>query len=83
MSHLTPLNCKEAFARLADYVDRELTEQELTEVREHVAVCAVCAREFKFEEHVLEALRERICRIQVPSDLVARVTAALRAARDG
>lgn len=77
MSDPTPMTCREAFARLADYLDRELTEQELQQVREHVAVCAVCASEFKFEAEVLAALRERICRIAVPSDLATRIKAAI------
>jgi anti-sigma factor (TIGR02949 family) len=78
MSHLSPLSCKEAFDRLADYVDRELTAEEMERVRAHLDLCATCAREFRFEATVLEALKERLRRIAVPPDLVARVTATLQ-----
>ncbi len=43
------LTCEEVFARLDDYVDRELSAEEARLVEEHCAVCDVCAREYRFE----------------------------------
>ncbi|HEX9754325.1 MAG TPA: zf-HC2 domain-containing protein [Gemmatimonadales bacterium] len=77
MSELSPLRCHETFERLADYVDRELSPEDMRRVQDHLDQCAVCAREFRFEAAVLEMVREKICRIHMPPDLVARITQAL------
>ena len=77
---MTPLNrytCEEAFRRLDDYLDRELSAEELTLVHEHLDVCAGCAREFNFEASVLRGVREKLRQIDLPDSLQARILAAL------
>ena len=78
MTGTTPLDCRETLARLDDYVDRELAGEELARVREHLQRCALCAREFTFEERVLRATRARLARIEAPAEVKARVLEALR-----
>ena len=56
MTHLSRYTCEEAFRRLDDYLDRELSAEEMTLVREHLEICAGCAREFNFEESVLRGV---------------------------
>ena len=70
--------CKEAFERLDDYLDRELSAEEVAEVREHLEVCQVCASEFEFEAAVLSEIRRKLEHIDVPLELRVRVAAALR-----
>ena len=70
--------CEEVFARLDDYLDRELTPDEMRLVREHLATCALCASEYRFEAGVLEGIRDKLRRISVPSDLMARISARLQ-----
>jgi anti-sigma factor (TIGR02949 family) len=73
---VTPLDaftCREAFARLEDYVDRELASEELQRVDEHLKVCEMCADEFHFEGSVLSAIREKLQRFHVPEGLQERV----------
>lgn len=72
------MGCEEAFARLDEYVDRELSAEEMGKVREHLEACARCAREFDFEAEVLEAVREKVRRIRAPDGLRARISALLR-----
>jgi anti-sigma factor (TIGR02949 family) len=72
--------CEEVFARLDDFLDRELTAEETRRVQEHLEACAVCAREYGFEATVLDAVRRKVRRIGVPPDLVARITQRLREA---
>lgn len=74
------LSCEETFRRLNDYLDRELTAEEMRLVRAHLHECAVCAREFRFEESVLRDVREKLRRIDLPADLVKRITTALEEA---
>ena len=83
MSALSRFTCEEAFRRLDDYLDRELSEREMGLVREHLEICAGCAREFSFEESVLRGVREKMRQIDVPADLRARVQSALARERDG
>ena len=82
MRHLTRFTCEEAFRRLDDYLDRELSAAEMALVREHLEICAGCAREFRFEESVLRGVRTTLRRIDVPQDLQARVLRLLDAERD-
>jgi anti-sigma factor (TIGR02949 family) len=82
MTPVDRLTCEEAFCRLDDYLDRELSAEEMRLVREHLEICAVCASEFGFERAVIERVREKLARIDVPPDLKRRVALALeRAAR--
>ena len=53
MTHLNRYTCEEAFRRLDDYLDRELSSEETALVHEHLEICAGCAREFNFEASVL------------------------------
>lgn len=71
--------CEEVFSRLDDYLDRELTADELRMVREHLETCAACASEHKFESGVLDGVRQKLSRLAVPEGLMARITARIAA----
>jgi mycothiol system anti-sigma-R factor len=76
--------CEEIFARLDDYLDRELTAEEMQLVKDHLATCAACASEHRFELGVLEGVREKLRRLSVPADLMARISARIAAeGKDG
>ncbi len=73
--------CEEAFRRLDDFLDHELSSTEMMLVQEHLAVCEACAREFTFEESVIRNVRARLRDVDFPPDLTDRVlqlTAHLR-----
>ncbi len=76
--------CEEVFERLDDYLDRELTAAEMRMVREHLETCAACASEHRFELGVLDDVRDKLRRLAVPEDLMAKISAriAAEAARD-
>jgi len=76
-----PLNCAETFRRLDDYLDRELSADELAAVESHLEQCVICAGEFDVEKDVFEQIRERLRRIRMPADLMARIAARLNASR--
>lgn len=51
------ISCKEASARLFEYLDGELDGISEEEVRGHLEVCEACYPRVQFEKHFLEALR--------------------------
>ena len=77
MTHINRYTCEEAFRRLDDYLDRELSAEEMTLVHEHLDICAGCAREFNFEASVLRGVRQKLRQIDPPDSLQARILAAL------
>lgn len=70
-------DCEETYRRLAEYLDRELTEAEMAEVRRHLADCGVCNEEYEFESSVLRHIRRCLKDAPVPEDLISRVELAL------
>ena len=80
-SRLDRYTCEETLRRLADYLDRELSDGDLRFVREHIDTCAACAREYGFEAAVVREVRAKLRRISAPAELVGRLTAALAAER--
>jgi anti-sigma factor (TIGR02949 family) len=69
MSQSNRLTCEEVFARLDDFLDRELTPDEIRQVEQHLETCAACASEHRFEAHVLAGVRAKLRRIDVPQSL--------------
>lgn len=77
MSEQSCYDCEEAFRRLGDYLDRELTQTEIFLVREHLETCQHCAMEFKFEESLLIELKAKARQSKAPPDLLASVLKTL------
>ena len=75
--------CEEAFRRLDDFVDRELSPDEQRLVSEHLETCSSCAGEFRFEASVVEGVRDRLRRIAAPPGLLQRVLGRLREEGEG
>ncbi len=80
MSRPDRLSCEELFRRLDDYMDRELTLDESSLVREHLESCVVCAAEYSFETSMLKSVREKLRHISAPADLMKKISARLAAA---
>ena len=72
------LTCEAVFERLDDYLDRELTPDQMHLVHEHLEICAVCASEYRFESGIIAGIREKLRRVAVPESLRARISALLR-----
>ena len=81
MTHFNRYTCEEAFRRLDDYLDRELSAEEMTLVHEHLDICAGCAREFNFESSVLKGVGQKLRQIQLPDTLQSRILELLKAER--
>ena len=73
MSDIDYRSCSQVFARLDDYVDRELSAADLAQVERHLETCAVCASEFRLEGELLRTLRDKVRRIALPPGFESRV----------
>ena len=82
MSRLDRITCEEAFRRIDEFLDRELSPPEMKLVQEHLDTCEACTREFRFEASVIHTVRAKLKRIAVPPDLVDRITRKLAADTD-
>lgn len=80
MSRLEHYTCEEVFRLLDDYLDRELAEDEVRRVEEHLTTCAECASEYGFEGALLDGLKEKIRHIVVPQSVIEKVAEALKTA---
>lgn len=83
MSASRPLNCDEALRRLDDYVDRELSSQEIRDVAAHLDICGMCSEEFDTEQELLAAIRAKLAHIKMPPDLMARISSRLQREQPG
>jgi anti-sigma factor (TIGR02949 family) len=81
MNKIDRYTCQETFNRLNDYLDRELSPEEMRLVEEHLAVCAFCVLEFRFEANVLHQVRTKLHAIPAPEGLLNKVLIALDAAQ--
>ena len=80
MIPIDPESCAKVFARLEDWVDRELSSDDLGRIEQHLRSCAMCASEFRFEEEVTRAVRDRAQRIRLPAGLHQRLREVLAGA---
>jgi anti-sigma factor (TIGR02949 family) len=79
---LDRMTCESAFRRLDDYLDRQLSPDEMRLVEEHLHICEACTREFTFEASVLDGVRRKLKSLEMPPDLLARIVARLRPPQD-
>jgi anti-sigma factor (TIGR02949 family) len=77
VADLNRYSCEQVFQRLDDFLDRELTDDEMRLVKVHLDTCKQCAAEHRFEHAVLEGVRSKLTRIDLPEDLLARVALTL------
>ena len=78
MSNTDDPTCEETVRRLDDYLDRELNENEMALVRQHLKTCELCANGVDFEGTVLNAIRSKLQEAPLPDGLRGRVFDRLR-----
>lgn len=77
------LDCREAVARLQDYLKHELTPDRADELRAHLEYCRPCLGHARFEQRFLEMLEDRARRSCCPSELRARIERELSELEQG
>lgn len=79
-THPPEVNCTRAMQQLWDFLDRELTDEQMGAVRRHVESCSSCFPHKAWAEHFLDALHSLRDERLMPPELKARVMEQLRAA---
>ena len=77
MSETETYTCEDAFKKLDDFLDRELSPEEIELVQKHLSKCAQCAEAYEFEGSMLACVRRKIERLDLPSELLDRISKAL------
>ena len=77
MSDTKSYTCEDAFKKLDDFLDRELSPEEIELVQRHLSKCAQCAEAYDFEGSMLQCVRSKIERLDLPSGLLNRISKAL------
>jgi anti-sigma factor (TIGR02949 family) len=72
------IDCREARARLQDFLKEELTRERAAEVAAHLERCRHCFSESRFEESFLLMLRSKTRHTCCPNALRDRILDALR-----
>ena len=76
--HTAPVfDCKETVRRLWDYLDRELSADDMAAIDTHLAACSQCPPHFTFERQFLAALHAARSQDAASDGLRARVHVAL------
>jgi anti-sigma factor (TIGR02949 family) len=74
--------CHETIVRLDDYLDRELSSEEVRRVERHLKICHECTRKFGFEKALLMQMRDRLTRLETPPELWDRISRTLAEAEE-
>ena len=77
MSDPTPCSCAEAFEHLQNYLDRELSQEDIVSLEAHLATCEGCAGAYKFEENMLKCVRAKVQATKLPDGLATRILNAI------
>jgi anti-sigma factor (TIGR02949 family) len=78
----THFDCRETFARLEDYLDRELSADDIHCIEEHLAICEACTREYQFENRILCALKAKLRCVKAPEGLLERIRKSIDQIRE-
>jgi mycothiol system anti-sigma-R factor len=71
------INCRDCATALNSYLDRELSDDDIVHVRQHLDACGGCLHLFQFEESLRRLVRVRCQEQGAPESLRARITVTL------
>lgn len=72
------ISCKEAVARLWDYLDRNLGRVEERGLEEHLGLCRHCCGELEFAQQLRERLRREGPAVTLPPEARRRLEAFIQ-----
>ena len=72
------MSCEQAYREVYQFLDRELSDDELTTVRQHLDDCPPCAHLFQFEGTIVRYVRERGARETCPAAVVKSILTGFR-----
>lgn len=71
------INCRDCARALNPYLDRELSDEDVEQVRGHLEACGGCLHLFAFEESLRRLVRVRCQEQAAPESLRQRITLTL------
>jgi mycothiol system anti-sigma-R factor len=75
------INCRDCLLALDSYIDRELSDDDIVQVRVHLHDCGGCLDLYKFEESVRRLVRVRCQQQSAPEAFRARIEVTLATER--
>ncbi len=72
------MDCQDCVERLYQYLDRELSHEEVATVKRHLDDCTGCTDHFFFEERLIQRIRDACSEDRAPDDLRERIVLRLR-----
>ena len=75
------ITCKTCLKALYPYLDRELSDEDIVQVRAHLDECLGCFHLFQFQDSLRRLVRVRCQEQQAPDALRVRIAARLAAER--
>ena len=75
------ITCKTCLKALHPYLDRELSDEDIVQVRAHLDECLGCFHLFQFQDSLRRLVRVRCQEQQAPEALRVRIAARLAAER--
>jgi mycothiol system anti-sigma-R factor len=76
------INCRDCVQVLNTYLDRELSDDDIVQVREHLVACGGCLHLYQFEDSLRRLVRVRCQEQSAPETLRVRVTMSLAIERE-
>jgi mycothiol system anti-sigma-R factor len=70
-------DCRDCAKALNPYLDRELSDDDVLQVRSHLDECGGCLHQYQFEESLRRLVRVRCQEQGAPESLRARITVSL------
>jgi mycothiol system anti-sigma-R factor len=67
------ITCRDCVQALNPYLDRELSDDDITHVREHLEACGSCLHVYTFEESLRRLVRVKCQEQSAPDSLRAKI----------
>jgi hypothetical protein len=77
------VKCDEVLGRLDDYLDRNLSSEEVRLVDQQLDECLRWLQKYRFERSLLDGIRSRLRQIRLPPHMIASLELRLDAAGEG
>jgi mycothiol system anti-sigma-R factor len=71
------INCRDCVRALNPYLDRELSDEDVVQVRGHLEACGGCLHMYQFEESLRRLVQVRCQEQSAPEGLRLRITQSL------
>jgi len=71
------INCRDCARALNPYLDRQLSDEDVIQVRSHLEACSGCLHQYQFEESLRRLVRVRCQEQGAPEGLRQRITVTL------